>query len=92
MPSEKFWSEGRVEGDEPDLIVSWGDHPPQVLINGQDHTGGIDRLIRALERARNRVEAVRDAPKIAVQYGTPPPSEATRAMWAATRQLGRLAR
>lgn len=76
MPAEKFYYTGQVEGDgrNPDLVVSWGSSHreydgitiPALIINGEvagtaDDMSGIDRLIRALKRARREV---RKAPRI----------------------------
>lgn len=59
MPKERFYFSGQVEDDgrEPDLIVAWGETPtPQVLINGHPvDRSGLNRLIRALRRARDGV-------------------------------------
>lgn len=58
MPKEKFYFSGQVENDgrAPDITVSWGEAPqPQVLINGNAaDRSGLNRLIRALRRARDQ--------------------------------------
>jgi len=57
MPKETFWdSATAVEGDdsEPILTVTWGNDQPTVHLNGIEFDrSGINRLIRALVRARN---------------------------------------
>lgn len=59
MPSEKFYYSGQVENDgqAPDLTVAWGETPePGVLINGnRADRSGINRLIKALRKARDQV-------------------------------------
>jgi hypothetical protein len=57
MPKEKFYGIGAVEGDEPDITVSWGvTDEPQVLLNGKRYDrSGLNRLIGTLRRARDQV-------------------------------------
>lgn len=54
MPKETFWDAAAVDGDgvsEPVLTVAWGG---AVFINGSGiDRSGINRLIRALRRARD---------------------------------------
>ena len=57
MPKENFYDSSRVDGDEfdPDLVVSWGEFMPGVTINGIEYDrSGLNRLIRALKRARKQ--------------------------------------
>lgn len=58
MPKETFWdSATAVENDgvsEPVLTVSWGGELPAVKLNGiESDRSGVNRLIRALRRARD---------------------------------------
>jgi len=54
MPAEKFWKPTRIEGDEPDLTISWGDGSMTVNIGGiESDRSGVNRAIRALRRARD---------------------------------------
>jgi hypothetical protein len=61
MPKESFWNPTALEGDDPDLSVSWGETPvPQVVIDmrgGELKTdrSGLNRLIGSLRKARNQV-------------------------------------
>jgi hypothetical protein len=57
MPKEGFWSPTKLEGDPPDLTVSWGDTvSPQVFVNDMPmDRSGLNRLIGTLRRARNQV-------------------------------------
>lgn len=55
MPKARFWKSTAVEGDDPDLTVTWGDKQPEVQINGTAFDrSGLNRLIRALRRARDQ--------------------------------------
>lgn len=58
MPKETFWdSANAVKNDgvsEPVLTVTWGSEQPVVNINGTPiDRSGVNRLIRALRRARD---------------------------------------
>lgn len=56
MPKENIYISGQVEGDgrDPDISIAWWrDEQPTVTINGHEVDSSVlDRLIRALRRAR----------------------------------------
>jgi len=45
-----------MEGEQPDITISWGDPEPGVTINGHtfNDRAAVNRMIRALRRARDR--------------------------------------
>lgn len=59
MPVEKFWHDGAIEGDAPDLTIRWGEELPAVTINGGGmDRSGLNRLISSLRRARNQTYGI----------------------------------
>ena len=62
MPKETFWdSATAVEGDDSDpiLTVEWKRQEPAVNLNGIGFdSSGIDRLIKALQKARGQMKPV----------------------------------
>lgn len=57
MPKESFWSPTQIEGEQPELTITWGTTPtPGVYLNNREiDRSGLNRLITALRRARDSV-------------------------------------
>lgn len=60
MPKEQFFAPTQTDGEEPALIVRWGErHFPDVLVNETPlDRSGLNRLIAVLRRARNQTFGV----------------------------------
>ena len=57
MPAEKFYGPDATEAGGCHIAVRWGETPePGVFINGEPYDrSALNRLIRALRRARDQV-------------------------------------